>query len=440
MAQETKTIEFKSTVVDRKPCSITIDVEVAENVAFCEVENVFNQMQKYAKIDGFRQGKVPMSIIKQKFLDQAKNKAMENVVKKTVLNALDKENFVLIDFPIVDEFDYELGQVLKYSFSAQCHPKVELKDYKSIPIKKEIFKVTDANLSQALDILRQRNAILVESKSVEVKNDSFVSVDYEAFDNDGNSLPEINSKGHLLDLSSQNTLKEFKDALIGVKVEQEKDAKIEYPADYPNKTLAGKTISFKIKVIQIKEKQLPELNDDFAKDMGTENLEDLKNKVKENIEEQEKRRQDMDVEKQIIDYLLEKNKFEVPSSLVAEQKNTLIEKMKSYMKNQGASEDYITNQVKLGDSKFSQEAENNVRLSYILNSIYNRENLAVTDADIDSEKNKMKSSNPGRDVDKYFREKKENIIVSLKEQKLFSFLIENAKIEVEHKDMPLSKN
>ena len=337
---------------------------------------------------------------------------------------------------MIDEFDYELGQVLKYRFCAQCHPKVELKDYKGIPIKKEVFKITDANLNQSLDALRKRNARLVESKS-EVKKDSFVSVDYEAFDNEGKPLPETTSKGHMLDLSSQNTLKGFKDALVGAKVGEEKDAKIEYPADYPNKALVGKTISFKVKVIEIKEKQLPELNDDFAKDMGTENLEDLKSKVKETMEMAEKRRQDMEVEKQIMYYLLEKNKFEVPSSLVAEQKTALIEKMKSYMQNQGAPKEYIANQVELGDLKFTQEAENNVRLSYILNSICNVENLVVTDTDIDAEKNKMKASNPGRDadVDKYFSEKRKNITVSLKEQKLFSFLIENAKVETEEKDM-----
>jgi trigger factor len=441
MAQETKTIDFKSTIVDRKPCSITIDIEVAENVTSYEIENTFNQMHKYAKVDGFRQGKVPMSIVKQKFLSQAKDKAVENIVRQTVLNALDKENFVPIDFPIVDEFDYNLGQVLKYRFSVQCHPKVEIKDYKGILIRKEIFNITETNLAQSLDALREKNARLVESKSNEVKKDSFVNVDYDAFDSVGNPLPEITAKGHMLDLSSKNTLKGFKDTLVSAKIGEEKDAKIEYPADYPNKTLAGKTISFKVKVIEIKEKQLPELSDDFAKDMGTENLEDLKNKLKENMEAQEKRRQDVDVEKQIMDYLLEKNTFEVPSLLVTEQKNVLIDRMKSYMQNQGTPKDYIEKQVELRDEKLLKEAQNNVRLSYILNAISKAENLAVTDADIEAEKNKMKASNQGRedDVDKYFIEKKENIMIFLKEQKLFNFLIENAKIEIEQKNMPLNK-
>jgi trigger factor len=184
-------------------------------------------------------------------------------------------------------------------------------------------------------------------------------------------------------------------------------------------------------VIGIKEKELPDLNDDFAKDVGTENLEDLKTKVKETVEAEEKYRQDIDIEKQIIEYLLEKNKFEVPQSLVAKNKESLVEKMKNYMKKQGASEECVEKQVELRQEKIREEAEKKIRLSYILSAIFKNENLVVTDADIEEEKSKMKTSNPGREsaIDKYFTEKKENIMLSLKEKKLFGFLLTSANIE-----------
>ena len=442
MAQEKKTIDFKSSVIDKKFCSITMDVEISENIVAEEINSAFSQIQQKARIDGFRQGKVPMSVVKQKFTAEAKDRAVENIIRKTVLNVLEKEVFAPIDFPVVEEFNYELGQALKYRFTAERHPQIDAKDYKNIPVIKEVFKITDESLSQSLDALRERNAKLVPSKSGDITNESFVSVDYDAFDADGKTLPEITVRGHMLDLSSENVLKGFRDALAGAKIGDEKDADIEYPADYPNKTLAGKTISFKIKVIEVKEKKLPELSDDFAKDMGIENLEDLKTKVKETIEVEEKRRQDMNVEKQIIDHLLEKNKFEVPQSLVEEQKKTLVKRMKDYMQNQGASKEYVEKEAELKDAKFKEEAEKDVRLSYILNAIYLNENLAATDSDIEAEKNKMRVSNPGKEnaIDKYFVEKKENIMLSLKEQKLFRFLIDNAKIKIEEKDMPLKKD
>ncbi|AKL97721.1 trigger factor [Endomicrobium proavitum] len=442
MSQESKKIDYKSSVVTKKSCSITIDVEVSADIAAKEIEAAYGLIQKQAKIDGFRHGKAPISVVKEKFSKEAKDRAVENVVKATVFDALTKENFTPIDFPVVDEFDYELGQVFKYRFSAECHPVVEIKDYKEIPVKKEIFKVTDKSLAQSLDALRDRNAKLVPSKTGVVKEDSFVSVDYDAFDKDGNAIPSINAKNHLLDLGSQDTVKGFQKALKGAKIGDEEDAKVEYPADYPNKTLAGKTVTFKTKVVEIKEKELPELNDDFAKDLGAENLEDLKKKVTEAVEAEEKRRQDIDVEKQVMDYLLSKNKFDVPKTLVDGQKQTLVERMAQYMKNQGAPQEYINKQAELGDKKFEEEAERTVRLSYILNAIYAKENLTVTDADFETAKQKMKDENPQRAaaVDKYFAEKKENIGISIKEEKLFKFLLDNAKIKEEVKDMPLKKD
>jgi trigger factor len=419
-----------------------MEVEVPEIFVSREIDAAFCQIQMAAKINGFRHGKVPIEVVKKKFFSEAKDRAVESSIKKTVLNVLDKESFVPFELPVVDELNYKRGENLKYRFTAEMHPKVEIRDYKGIPIKKEIFKVTDKSLDQSLNVLRERNAKLVPSKNGIVSDKSLVLVDYDAFDSDGKLLSEVCTKGNMLDLGSEKTIKEFKDVLKGTKSREEKEVKIKYPLDYPNKLLVGKTITFKIKVNEIKEKELPELNDDFAKDMGTESLEDLKTKVKEAIEVEEIHRQNMDVEKQIINYLLEKNKFEVPKSLIEQQRKTLVERMKSYMQNQGTSKDYIEKQAELRDTKFREEAEKNVRLSYILNAVYKKENLAITDADIEAKKNKMKISNPGREssVDKYFDEKKENIMLSLKEKKLFEFFLTNAEIIVEKKDMPLKKD
>ncbi|GHT37897.1 trigger factor [Endomicrobiia bacterium] len=433
MAQERKTIDFNSYVVDKKLCSITMDVEVAEDIVADEIESICNQIQRQNKIDGFRHGKVPMSVIKQKFVEKAKNRAVENIIRKTVLSALEKESFNFIDFPVVEEFNYELGHALKYRFTSECHPKIDVKDYKGIPVTKEVFKITDQSLKQNLNALRKNNARLVPSKSGKVTDKNFVLVDYDAFDAEGKAVSEVAAKGRMLDLSSKSTLKGFKDALIGVNIGDEKDVKIEYTADHPNKALAGKIITFKTKVVEIKKEELPKLNDDFAKDMETENLEDLKSKVREDMEAEERRRQDMEVEKQIIGYLLEKNKFEVPASLVEDQKKFLVERMKEHMQNVGFSKDLIEEQSKLKDAKLKERAEKNVRLSYILNAIYVNENITVSDADIEAEKDKMKASNMEgqNEVGKYF--------IGLKEQKLLGFLLENAKIKVEEKNMPLKK-
>ncbi len=436
-----KQYDFQSKVVEKKPCSIIMEVEIASDKANIELEKVYNSIQETAKVSGFRVGKVPMDIIKKNYSDVAKEKLIENIIKKTVFSALEKENFAPIDMPVINNIDYDFGKSLKYTFKAECQPEVNIKDYKEIKIKKEKYKVTDKNIDENINVLLDRNAKLVVSKDGVVKKDSFAIVSYEGYC-DGKIMENIKAKDYMLDLGSQQTLKGFKDGLLGVKKGEQKDIEIEYPKDYPNKTLAEKKVVFKTTVNEIKEKELPILNDDFAKDMGLENLDELKKRIKESLEQEEIRRQKNEEEKQIVESLLDKNKFDVPETIVANQKQYLINRMKDYMKRQGAGEDFIAKQIESSNTKYTEEAEKNVRLSYILNGIYTQEKLEVSEDDLLKDKQKMLDSNPARkdDVEKYFKENKENILAALKEEKIFNFLISNAKITETEKDMPTKQN
>jgi len=432
-----KQIDFKHKIINKGICSINIEVEVSEKVVIDEVNSIFSRIQKEVKIDGFRQGKVPRSIVEKNFSEESRSKAIKSVINKTLLSVLEKEKFDIVGFPIIDEFDYSFGKNLKYRFAVECHPKIDIKDYRNIPLKKKVFEITDESLNRSIDALRERNAKLIPSKLCEVGENSFVFVDYNAFDSDGRILPEITAKSYVLDLSSESTHEEFRKALKNSKIGDERSVKIEYQMDYPNKTLAGKAITFKVKIIEIKEKELPDLNDDFAKDLGAEDVKDLRMKVKKSMESEEKVLQNIDMKKQIVKYLLDNNKFEVPLSLVASHEKFLIEKMKGYLENQGTPKEYVEEQIESENKKLKEEAEKNVRLSYILDVICKNENLIVTDSDFEVEKNKIKTLNPDREdaTDKYFLEKKDNILLLLKEKKLFDFLISNAKIDIVEKHM-----
>ncbi|MDD3923322.1 MAG: trigger factor [Endomicrobiaceae bacterium] len=433
--------EFQSKVVEKKPCAIVMEVEVAPAQTDIELSNVYQAIRATAKVAGFRAGKVPMDLVKKTYPDAARERLIEEVIKKTVFSALEKENFAPIDMPVINTVDYEFGQTLKYVFKAECQPEIKAQDYKGININKEEFKIGDTNINENIKVMLDRNAKLIISKDETVKQDSFVIVNYEGFC-DGVAVENIKAKDHMLDLGAENTLKGFKDALVNAKKGDTKDVEIEYPADYTNKVLAGKKVVFKTTIVELKEKQLPELNDDFAKDMGLENLEDLKIKIKESMEQEEKRRQESEVERQIVEHLLEKNKFEVPESIVAQQKEYLIKRMSDYMKKQGADDEFIAKQVEFSKDKYLEEANKNVRLSYILNSIYSEEKLEVTDQEIEAEKQKILDSNQARkeEVEKYFTEYKANISASLKEKKIFDFIINNSKITKTEKDMPITES
>lgn len=421
--------EFKSKVLEKKPCLISMEVEVASSQAESELESVYNSIQKGAKIAGFRAGKVPMDMVKKNYSELAKEKLIEALVQKTVFNALEQEKFVPITMPVITNIDYDFGKDLKYSFKAECQPEVTAKDYKEIKINKEIHKITDENINAEIETVRDRNASLVVSEDGVAKKDSFVIVSYEGF-MDGKAVEKIKAKEFMIDLSAPNTLQGFKDGLVNAKKGETKEIEIEYPKDYLNKELAGKKVLFKTTIEEVKNKKLPELNDDLAKDLGLENLEDLKKRIKDSLEAEETRRQNSEVERQIVEHLLNTNKFDVPESVVLNQKNYLIKRMSDYMKSQGANEEFIKKQVEASEAKYDEEAEKNVRLAYILNSVTVQEKLEVTKEDLDAEKQKMIAANPKRkeDVENYFKENLENISSSLKEEKIFKFLTDNAKI------------
>jgi len=433
----TQKCEFQSKVLEKKPCALVMEIEIPKSETDTELENIYQSIQATAKVPGFRAGKVPMDLVKKEYTGIAREKLVENMIKKTVFSALEKENFSPIDMPSVKDINFEDGKNLKYVFEAECHPEITVKNYKGIDIKKEKLRVTDSNIDQNISIMLDRNAKLAVSEDGIVKKDSFVIVNYEGYYN-GEEIKEIKANDYMLDIGAENTLAGFKE-LIGAKKGDTKDISIEYPSDYPNKTLAGKKVIFKTTVVEIKNKQLPELNDDFAKDMGLENLEDLKKKLKETLEQEEIKRQNAETERQIVEHLLNHNKFEVPSAMIAQQKEYLIKRMSEYMKNQGAPGDYVAKQIESNQEKYNDEAEKNVRLSYILNSIYTTEKLEVSEQDLEAEKQKMFDSNPTRkdEVEKYFKEHKNNISASMKEEKLFKFLTDNAKVTESEKDMPV---
>ncbi|MDR0485840.1 MAG: trigger factor [Elusimicrobiota bacterium] len=425
MAEQKEKIEFKSQVLEKKAVSISIEVEIESSAVEGEIEKLLISTQKRVKIPGFRQGKAPRDIIKDSYFEAAKNDAVENLVKQTVFAAMERENFNPLDIPIVDEIDYKTGENLKYRFTAECSPSFEVKDYKEIPVQKEIFKITDEKILKALDALRQRNSIVAPSKTGIVGEKSIVYANYDVFDEKGEKIKELSVKEFAIDLSLDRTLKEFKDGLFGAKENDEREIKAHYESNYPNKLFAGKEVVFKIKINSIKEKEAPELNDDFAKDLDCENLEDLKKKVKENLERGEKERQQEAVYRIIDDYLLEKNVFEVPQCLIKEQEKTVIERLKSRL--YGYSRDYIDNEIKSAQEIIKKDAENSVRLSYIINKIYTAENMQVSEEEIEKERAKILEGNPKNGAE-YFEKNKDSIKSYLKENKIFDFLIANAKI------------
>lgn len=427
---EKETKNVKVDVVDTKPCSVTLNIEVPHSEVLNETEEVYRKLQGVAQVPGFRPGKSPMELVKKNYASTAREKVIENLIQQTVFSSLKAHGVEPINYPVIEEISFDFGKPFTYRMKAERHPEFKIKDYKGIKINKEVREITDATVAKRIDDLRDRNARLEESKAGLVTEASFVLADINCFLGD-EPVAELNAKNQLIDLSAPQSMKGFKEGLIGLKKSEEKDIKIGMPQEYPNKKIAGKEVSFKVTVNEIKEKVLPALDDEFARDLGLASLTELNDKVKEAVVSEENKREHEEVDKQIIDHLLKSNVFPVPDSLIEEQLDFLMKRMEKYFTGQGGQKSEWEKRLPEMKPKYREEAEKNVRLSYILNSIVAEEKMETTEKDLDEEQAKVSKANPGKEdeIKKYFAENKNSIMSRMKEQKLFEYLIKEAKIK-----------
>ena len=427
---EKETQKVKVDVVETKPCSITLNIEVPHSEVINETEEVYRRLQIVAQVPGFRQGKAPMELVKRNYTTTAKEKVVENLIKQTVFSSLKAHGVEPIDYPMIEEVCFDFGKPFTYKMRAERHPEFKLKDYKDIKVNKEIKEFTDASAEKRIEALRERNARLDESKSGVISGSSYAVVDYDGY-LDGKPVPELKAKNQLFDLSSPQAFKGFNEGLLGMKKGEEKEITVKMPQEYPGKNIAGKDITFKVKVNEVKEKLLPALDDEFAKDLGLANIAELKGKVKELMYAEEKKRAEDEVDSQIIEHLLKNNTFPVPDSLVEEQLDHIMKRTENYYVSHGGPKAEWDKKSAEMRPKYREEAEKNVRLSYVLNAVAQEEKLEVSEEDIAKELEKVLQANPdrGEEVKKYFDENKSGILSRLKEQKIFEFLIKEAKIK-----------
>jgi len=425
---------IKIDVVDDKECMIVFALEVPVEEVRQETEKVFENIQKNAQLPGFRVGKAPKEMVRTNYRVVAREKVIENLINRSVIVALKSRDITPVSYPRVSDVSFDFEKPFVYRLHVEKHPEFKVKDYKGIPVKKEIIPVTDDKVKEKLNGLRERNAKLVESGSETVGTTHFVMVDYDAF-SDGQPVEELKTSGQMIDLSAAQGFEGFNEGLLGARKNEEREIKVRLPKEYPDSKLAEKEVVFKVKVKEIKEKSLPALDDEFAKDVGIASIAELEASFKSSMEDDEKRRQELEVEKQIVEELLKRNEFVVPESLVEEQYNHLMARTAEYFRRQHVPESVWQKNSEQMKEKYRKQAGRDVRISYILNAVASEEKIDVTDEDMTAERETMYKTNPSREgeVDKYFNENREQIKSHLREKKIFGYLVSQAKIKEEIK-------
>ena len=424
--------EIKIKVVSEEGCLQTLSVELPASKVKEKIEAAFKDVQNQAKLPGFRPGQAPIEMVRESFRGAAYERAQDLLMREGVAEALKSKKINPVQTPVVQSAEFVPEKAFHFQFQVEAAPQVKPANYKGLKLTQKKKYVTEEDVQKALGNLGDMNAKLVESKDEALKNTHFAVVNYEGL-LDGQPIEGAKAENFLLDMSAPQAIAGLVDGLLGAKAGEERDVPVKFPEDSPAKELAGKQAIFKVKLSAIKEKSVPVMDDEFAKDLGLESLAVLKARIKENLEVEQKKSAQSDIEKQIIDKLLEEHTFQVPPSVVQRQLDHLIERQSNRLLQQGIVKADLEKVIEKARPEVQKQAEKDVRLAYILNAIAAEESIDATEAEINSKIDSIvgKSEEKQRaSLEKALKSTYVGQIQSeIRESKLFTWLIDHAKIK-----------
>ncbi len=418
-------------IVEVSSCKRNLAVEVPAQEVDQEVDTMAREYARSAKVPGFRPGKVPLNIIRQRYGSDLLKDATQTIIERCWKNALSEHNLQPLAQPVVKEIENKPGSPLKFTVSFEILPPLEVKDYTGVPVTLPPPDVTDENVNQALESLRDQNAQFVPVEG-EAQDGLYVTASVDGqFEGEGKPTHEDSVT---LIIGHPQTNADFSQNLRGAKVGETRTFEVSYPADYHRKRFAGRKVHYSVLVKDIKEKQLPELSDDFAKDVGLDNLEALRAKVRDDLVTQAKQNAEKKAREALLDTIVQRQSVEVPECLVEDELEAHARRLASNLAYQGID----INQTAIDWKKIFEEerprAEQSVRRSIFLDAIARQEGIEATREEVDAELEKLAEGTSKSAAALRAQLEKEARIHSfeqrLRQNKALDFIYRNANISV----------
>ena len=415
---------------------IKLEITV-ESTRFDEaIKKVYFKSAKYFNIPGFRKGKAPMQIVEKYYGKEIFYEDAFNEVAGEALDEAVKENKLeVVSRPDIEVEQIEKGKDLKFSAIMQTKPEAEVSKYKGIEIKKIEYNVTDEDINHELGHMQEHNSRLISIEDRPVESGDIATIDFEGFV-DGKAFEGGKAENHDLEIGSNTFIPGFEDQIIGMKIDEEKDVVVKFPEEYFSKDLAGKDAVFKVKVHEIKKKELPKLDDEFAKDVSEfDTLKELKADIKAKQEKQNEERAKYETQEAVVKALCENVKVQIPSGMVEMEIDNMLRDIEQRLSYQGLKlEQYLQMMGKTMEDmrkEYEPQAINGIKSRLALEAVIKAEKIEATDKEID-EKMKEMAKNYGKENDEEFL-KNENVRNYIKEglesEKAIDFLVKNAKIK-----------
>ena len=371
-------------------CRRELELEIPADEVSKSTEKVAKEFPKVARVPGFRPGKAPISLIKRRFAEEIKSEVLQNLVPETVEKAVTEQKLSPISQPQVDKLEFNEGQPVKFRASFDVLPDFQLANYKSLEIEMPEMTITDQDVNKALAEMQQRAAAFAPVEGRTVENDDFVQVKLHGVPEGGGE--PLQAESVLCHVGAEETMEPFNENLRGASVGDHKKFDVNYPADYPDAKLAGKLFHYDVDILGIKTKKLPELNDEFAKDVSdAASLDELKTKIREGLEhERDHRQKDLQREK-IIGELVKLHDFPVPESLVEHQMDVRLERVVRSLAQQGVDPRAVNVDWVSLRKRQEDRAKEDVKAELVIDRIASEEKIDITDEELDHELEHMAS-------------------------------------------------
>ncbi|MDD3594092.1 MAG: trigger factor [Candidatus Gastranaerophilales bacterium] len=365
---------------------VKLSIEIDEPVAASEYNKACRKISENVNIHGFRKGKAPKAMV-EKYVgsERIQREALSNILPGIFADIISENQFDVITEPQVESFEYETGKPLSVVAVLELKPEVTLGAYKNVEVEVEEFKNAGDAIEKELKTLQDRTASLEPVIDRATTANDVVIMDFEG-SVDGEVIKGGTAKNYQLDLANSTFIKGFAEQLIDKKIGEEFTIDVTFPEDYHDASLQGKPAQFKIKINEIKERKLMELNDEFAKKLGKfKTLDELKKDIQEYLDQSVKQENEQRVQKAIIEKIVETSKVDVPDSMVNREAKQLMNEMQQRLKAQGINFDQVVDEKGHENlwAELREEASKRVKNSLVLAQIAEAENIHVSEEEFE---------------------------------------------------------
>lgn len=421
---------MKVEIQELDPCKRQLVVEAPEDEVRAAWTAACGRVQRDARLPGFRRGKVPLNLVRSRFGDEVRQAVAEALIPAVYRRAVDEAQLRPVEDPEFRELELEEGRPLRFTAVVEIKPAIALGEYRGVSVQHSPQPVTDADVEGTLGALADQRATLVTVTRAARVGD-FVVIDYELRPEGSEPRAE---KGYAFEVGGGRVLPEMDEAVIGLEAGAERRVQVRFPDGHPREELRGRAGELALRVVEVKEKEVPPVDDELARGLGThDTLAELQDAVRARLVADRARQDRRALEEAIVDAALARHDFVVPESLVVRELSHRIGHARESLRRQGVDPDAVRWDYQKLAAELRPDAERSVRRALLLEAIAAREEVTASDADVDAEVARLaEESGRAPQAIRSLLERGnelEGLRLALREAKTLALLVEHAKVE-----------